>query len=162
ESKYAPVAADPGRTAGAGVVRQDGADAATPTVKRRMAMRIARIIVFTRLLLPALACSGCSRGPCKNLGRNRRPYDSGTEPKQPDPVAHVRIAIPPVRSLNQRDFVFGPRRPRHTRNATTATAPPTSAPTTRNREPKGAADAERIRTDNVPIVDCPAPSKALT
>src|SRR5205807_6846815 len=156
------VAADLVRTAGAGVVRQDGVDAATPTVKRRMAMRIARIIVFTRLLLPALACSGCSRGPCKNLGRNRPPYDRDPKRSNRIPSRTFVLRFPPVRSLNQRDFVFGPRRPRHTRNATTATAPPTSAKTTRNREPKGAADAERTWTDNVPIVDCPAPSKALT
>src|SRR5206468_12748903 len=84
------------------------------------------------------------------------------ETKEPDSVAHVRIAIPRVRSPNQRDFVFGPRRPRHTRNATIATATPTSAPTTRNRDPNGAPDAERTWMDNVPIVDCPATSRALT
>src|SRR5437764_14724524 len=84
------------------------------------------------------------------------------ETKEPDSVTHVRIAIPRVRSPNQRDFVFGPRRPRHTRNATIATAPPTSAPTTRNRDPNGSPDAERTWIHNVPIVDCPAPPKAFT
>src|SRR5207244_12084648 len=103
-----------------------------------------------------------SRGTSKNRGRHRRPYDRETKRGNRVPSRTFVLRFPPVRSLNQRDFVFGPRRPRHTRNATTATAPPTSAPTTRNREPKGVADAERIWTDNVPIVDCPAPSKALT
>src|SRR5439155_6040194 len=62
-----------------------------------MAMRIARIIVFTRLLLPALACSGCSRGPCKNLGRNRRPYYR--EPKRSNRIPSRTFVLrfpPPV------------------------------------------------------------------
>src|SRR5205807_3043869 len=112
---------------------------------------------FLRSCVPPVAAD-----PVKTLGEiAARTIGNGNEVTEFRRARSHSDSPSPV-CANQRDFVFGPRRLRHTRNATTATAPPTSAPTTRNREPKDAPDAERTWTDNVPIVDCPAPSKALT
>jgi len=152
-SRSMPRAADPVRTAGAGVIRQDGVDAVALTVKRGGQRGSPASSCSLGLHLPALACSASSGRPCKNLGEivagtiGNGNEVTGFRHARSHHDSRVRSTISGTSCSGRGGHATrGTRRPRRRRD---------QRPTTRNRDPKDAPDAESIWTDNVPIVDCP-------